>query len=128
MQLGYEIQDSIVGSFPDLNPHSQNLSLDCEYTRSPSWWCASLLNKQMFPWLWDLDVEEIRAKQMEREWNWELLVRQMSQVEIHEPGNELINLPLQLKNRRRIWRLLEEAKVGDVAEVHNKRVRASVRS
>jgi hypothetical protein len=71
---------------------------------------------------WDLDVNVIRIKEQARNWNWELLVRKLSQLKIHEPGDTSLELPLQLKNRRRIWRLLEEARVGDYAEWQNKNV------
>ena len=43
------------------------------------------------------------------EWNWELLVRQLAQITLYEPGQVLKDLPLGLRNRRRIWRL-----VGDI--------------
>ena len=43
------------------------------------------------------------------EWNWELLVRQLAQGNLYEPGKVLKDLPLGLRNRRRIWRL-----VGDI--------------
>jgi hypothetical protein len=95
--------------------NAQNLDLDCEYTYSPSWWCSALCNKQVFPWLWDLDVSVVHAKQQAGQWNWELLVRQLSQLKIHEPADATIKLPLQLRNRRRIWRLLEEARINDIA-------------
>ena len=33
---------------------------------------------------------------------------------IHEPDDASLNLPLEPKSRRRIWRLLEETRVNDV--------------
>ena len=57
----------------------------------------------------------ILEKQRAGNWNWELLVRKLSIKTIHEPDDKSIDLPLQLRNRRRIWRLLEEARIHDVA-------------
>ena len=82
---------------------------------SQDWWYDALASKKLFPWLWDLDVEAIRKKRQDGSWDWELLGRQLSQVKIHQPSDETLRLPLGLRNRRRIWRLLEEARVDDVA-------------
>lgn len=86
-----------------------------EYATRQDWYCEALVNQQIFPWLWDLDSNAVREKQHAGHWNWELLVRQVSLKQIHEPDDISIDLPLQLRNRRRIWRLLEEAKIQDVA-------------
>ena len=48
-------------------------------------------------------------------WDWRELIQRLANPLIHEPGDTSIDLPLGLKNRRRIWRLLEEARVHDVA-------------
>lgn len=106
----------------ELNRYFQDLDLNCDYEHNPSWWCSSILSKRALPWLWDLDVNVVRTKEQEGNWNWELLVRKLTQLEIHEPGDTSLELPLQLKNRRRIWRLLEEARVGDYAEWQNKNI------
>jgi hypothetical protein len=45
---------------------------------------------------------------------WELLVRTLAQVRVFEPGNPLQHAPFRLRNRRRIWRLLEEDKDEDI--------------
>ncbi|KAI0528247.1 hypothetical protein F5B22DRAFT_641220 [Xylaria bambusicola] len=42
-------------------------------------WCDALVNKQLFPWLWDLDTEVVRKKQQESNWDWESLVRKLVQ-------------------------------------------------
>lgn len=80
----------------------------------------------MFPWLWDLDINMVRKKQHDGHWNWELLVRQLSLKKIHEPDDRSIKLPLQLRNRRRIWRLFEEARVHDVAGLQEELMAARV--
>jgi hypothetical protein len=112
-----EIQDSAAKkSTPGAYHNLQNADLNCDYALSKDWWCEALVNKEMFPWLWDLDVSVVREKQRAGHWNWELLARQLSQTKIHEPGDTSLRLPLPLRNRRRIWRLLEEARVDDVSE------------
>jgi hypothetical protein len=93
----------------------QNAELICDYTHDQDWWCEALVNKEMFPWLWDIDTHVIRERQQTGHWNRELLARQLSQTKIHEPRDITLELPLQLRNRRRIWRLLEEGRVDDVA-------------
>lgn len=115
-----EIQDSAAQeaaqeSAPAAYHILQNLDLNCDYLRSQDWWLEALVNKEMFPWLWDLDVSVVRERQRAGRWNWELLARQLSQTKIHEPNDTSLRLPLPLRNRRRIWRLLEEARVDDIA-------------
>jgi len=87
----------------------------CDYTHTPHWWCVALVNKEMFPWLCDIDTDMIRKKQQTGNWNWELLSRQLSQTKIHDPCDTTLKLPLRLRNRRRIWRTLEEGRIDDVA-------------
>lgn len=97
----------------------------------------------LLPWLWDLDIDLIEAKDAEassngKEWNWELLTRQLSQgvdfgilPDIAPDMNPDADwtestmtcngyhdffsnrVPVGLHNRRRIWQLLEEMFVGD---------------
>lgn len=56
------------------------------------------------------DVEED-----ENLWDWELLVRQLARHDSFDFGGILECLPRALLNRRRIWRLLDEARKGDVS-------------
>ncbi|KAI0802905.1 hypothetical protein GGR55DRAFT_402847 [Xylaria sp. FL0064] len=78
--------------------------------------CEALANNQLFPWLWDLDTRLVRRKQQDASWDWDRLVRKLSQVKIHESHDATLSLPLGLKNRRRIWRCLEDARLDDVAK------------
>lgn len=73
-----------------------------------------LVNPRTLPWLWDLDVGYIRDKQLSARWVWEVLVRSISQPDIHMPSNDSLHIPISLRNRRRIWRILEEARVNDL--------------
>lgn len=97
-----------------------------QFASHQDWCCEALVNQQMFPWLWDIDTNAVRKKQNAGRWNWELLVRQLSLKKIHEPHDTSIKLPLQLRNRRRIWRLLEEARVHDVAGLEEKLMAAMI--
>ena len=95
-----------------LHPFS-NPPLSCNFLISPSYWRQALINGVILPWLWDLDLRVVMRKEAELqggdEWNWELLVRQLAQGDLYEPRKVLEDLPLGLRNRRRIWRL-----VGDI--------------
>ncbi|KAF6784880.1 hypothetical protein CSOJ01_15684 [Colletotrichum sojae] len=94
-------------------------------------------SKGLLPWLWDIDPSLIDVKDAETcpggseyEWDWELLVRQLSRGVDYgaRPGlpdhvepdyictgysTDLAHVPAGLHNRRRVWQLLEEMFVGD---------------
>lgn len=101
----------------------QPLSFECTratgqtsaaFGQSQVQWCDRLTSKEHFPWLWDLDKSQIQEKSRSGNWDWELLVGKLSQVRIHQLDDTSMNLPLGLRNRRRIWRSIEEARFGDV--------------
>ena len=95
----------------------RDADMKCDQELSQAWWCDALASERVFPWLWDLDMEKIRERQRAGNWNWELLVRELSQVKIHEPHDTTLTIPRNLRNRRRIWRILEEARIDDVARL-----------
>jgi hypothetical protein len=84
------------------------------------------------PYLWDLDAQKFREKlatKTEYGWDMELLIRQISQIGFAEycggsiklgpgqykkrfPGGDV---PQGLRNRYRIWKLVEDMKVDDAA-------------
>ncbi|KAI0965056.1 hypothetical protein F4678DRAFT_454043 [Xylaria arbuscula] len=101
---------------PVTNSDSQHTREFSSKANSQDEWCSALANNQVFAWLWDLDAELIRKKQQDASWDWELLVRKLSDFKIHESHNTTLNLHLGLRNRRRIWRCLEDARVDDVAK------------
>ncbi|KAF2243545.1 hypothetical protein BU26DRAFT_609563 [Trematosphaeria pertusa] len=74
------------------------------------------ISPSTFPWLWDLDMDLMREKRKSGDWDWEGLARQLSLSAICESGDARLDLPLQLRNRCRIWRLLEKARVDDIAK------------
>ena len=96
---------------PSQLPQPENLSLECTAQSSSSAWREALMRCYL-PWLWDLEPIAIAHKEAskpaEQEWNWELLVRQLAQVDLHQPRAVLENLPMGLRNRKRIWRLAED--------------------
>ena len=96
---------------PSQLPQPRNLSLECTGQNSSSAWREGLLRGYL-PWLWDLEpaafAQKEASKPLGQRWNWELLVRQLSQVEIHESRAVLEDFPIGLRNRRRIWRLVED--------------------
>lgn len=101
---------------PEVYYNLQNANTECGYRHSQDWWCDALVGGTNLPWLWDLEIDLVRAKQHAGRWNWELLTRQLSQIHICEPDDTSLSLPVSLRNRRRIWRLLEEARVDDIAK------------
>ncbi|KAK8076298.1 hypothetical protein PG994_003570 [Apiospora phragmitis] len=113
-----EMANLTEGILQDLQPEASERpkeigTTEDEIAYGQDWWCESLAKQQRLPWLWDLDSELVREKQRNGNWDWELLVRKLSKPEIHEPSDTTLNLPVGLRNRRRIWRCLEEARVGD---------------
>ncbi|KAK6835713.1 hypothetical protein RU639_001826 [Aspergillus parasiticus] len=122
--LPTEIQDMIYNNLhPFINPEPT-----CTRYLPSSLWRDMLFNRHILPWLWDLDISALRSYpatpdagnvltyEAEDVWDWERLVRTLAQVEMFEPGNPLQHAPLRLRNRRRIWRLLEEAEDEDIEE------------
>ena len=92
-------------------PLATQLSLISNTPSSLGGW-RELLSQGRLPWLWDLDPDAIARKETlkppNQEWDWELLVRQLAQVNILEPRAILKHLPMGLRNRRRIWRIIED--------------------
>ena len=91
----------------------------CTVQSSPSAW-REALSQGYFSWLWDLDPRAIAQKEESKppaqEWNWELLVRQLAQVNIHEPKAVLEDFSMGLRNRRRVWRIVEDILSEQVIE------------
>ncbi|KAK7216747.1 hypothetical protein V2G26_004750 [Clonostachys chloroleuca] len=90
---------------------SEETSADLE---DRDWWFNELITKKELPWLWDLDEDAARKKQRTGDWNWELLVKKLSRTDIYRPEDETLRLPLGLRNRRRIWKCIEDARLGDI--------------
>ncbi|KAI0836853.1 hypothetical protein F5Y06DRAFT_272434 [Hypoxylon sp. FL0890] len=90
----------------------------------PQWvWREVLLAGRCLPFLRDFDVSVVKSfcSQWDRdrrdcEPNWELLVRKLSQEAwgIFDAEKSCLKVPNGLRNRRRIWKLVEEMYVGDL--------------
>lgn len=132
-QLPIELHEEI---YCNLHPFV-NVPLECTRQLSADDWRTFLFRGNLFPWLWDLDSSVLQssprinseefhnggphdmppAYYADGYWDWEQLVRQLAQVDAFESGRSMERAPpLELRNRRRIWRLLDEARVDDVQE------------
>lgn len=95
--------------------------LACTRTVPPEIWRYMLFHRRLLPWLWDLDPtttfphegSDPLPDENGSLWDWEQLVRTLAQVKVFEPGNPMSKAPLKLRNRRRIWRILEKADFHD---------------
>ncbi|KAI0382558.1 hypothetical protein F5Y04DRAFT_252906 [Hypomontagnella monticulosa] len=93
----------------------------------PQWvWRELLLDGTCLPFLWDLDIAVVKdfCARWDRdhkgeEPNWELLVRKLSQQAwcVWDAESSSLRVPNGLRNRRRIWKLVEEMYVGDFISV-----------
>lgn len=76
----------------------------------------ALITGNAVPWLWDMNQDMCMVKHHFRksgeskndEWDWELLVRQLSQVNVFDFGQAMHDAPKGLRNRRRIWNCCRE--------------------
>ncbi|KAI0106366.1 hypothetical protein F4776DRAFT_646302 [Hypoxylon sp. NC0597] len=93
----------------------------------PQWvWREILLGGRCLPFLRDLDINVAKdfCSRWDREHshcepNWELLVRKLSQEAwgIYDAEKSMLKVPNGLRNRRRIWKLVEEMYVGDLVPI-----------
>ena len=113
-----------------------NLGLECTYIVPPASWRDLLFRGTALPWLWDLDREclskpaslsiDFASLSIDRRslgsesWDWELLVRQLGQANSFNKGQIMYGALPGLRNRRRIWRLLSEMRLGDMYDLRTK--------
>jgi hypothetical protein len=142
-RLPIEIQQQI---YQYLHPF-ENPPTECTRHLAPSTWKDLLLHGKLLPWLWDLEEPEVtvtgrdtltgsiqdlsinkqavqadmgQSSSIELDedlWDWERLVRQLARYDSFEFGGVLECLPGALLNRRRIWRLLDEARQDDTSSM-----------
>ena len=86
----------------------------------PRFWRECLVSKYCLPWLWDLDRNMCEQKDQQQpgngafRWDWEGLIRTLAQQAVFEKDGPMSNgVPLGLRNRRRIWRIMRELKVPE---------------
>jgi len=77
---------------------------------------CELFSPQAIPWLWDIDMRMVEDKARSGEWGWHQLARRLAAVTrgTEHPKNHTMQLPAGLRNRRRIWPILEEARMNVV--------------
>ena len=113
-RLPVELVHLILNEF--LHP-SRHLPLECTRVIPPSFWRDALVVGRAVPWLWDIDMATCYQKDRQspgsdsEEWDWELLVRTLSQKDvldnIYKPENPMYGAPRGLLKRRCIWRNVE---------------------
>lgn len=112
----------------ELSPF-ENPSLECSRILTSYDWLHALFDEHepIIPWLWDLDKDgdiiprvwdramieclekgEIFVRPEVLEWDWEKLVRQLAQTTVMCLGGLMDDAPLGIRNRRRIWMMLNE--------------------
>ncbi|KAI0467190.1 hypothetical protein F4859DRAFT_279079 [Xylaria cf. heliscus] len=133
-RLPQELVDRIIEC---LEPFEEDKGPSLQVTRilPPRVWKQILFSGHLIPWLWDLDNEEVTRYRIrefyhsnigaaigdqekganvfnEDLWDWELLCRQLAQFNVLEAGGILNGRSMKLWNRRRIWKLLDAARLG----------------
>lgn len=111
--LPQELQDRILDETCPLS----EAALPCTRLIAPWVWRQRLTSGVMLPFLWDIDKSVIESAATERpDADWERLVRQLAQLNAFQDDGEFGEAPTGLRNRRRIWRVLESMYAGDVGE------------
>ncbi|ORY55514.1 uncharacterized protein BCR38DRAFT_125512 [Pseudomassariella vexata] len=88
-----------------------------------TWWRDQLLGGFIIPWLWDLNKDELEKShpalfdpETEQDWDWERLVRELSRNKAFTAQGLLGSLEIKQKNglmnRRRLWKLLRNTRLG----------------
>ena len=84
----------------------------------PQFWFDCLTSGQSLPWLWDLDRDMCERMYHSSPpngaagWDWERLIRTLAQQDFFEQGGIIeYDVPLGLRNRRRIWKFTSEMRV-----------------
>ncbi|RYP77633.1 hypothetical protein DL771_001001 [Monosporascus sp. 5C6A] len=130
--LPQELQDHVISYLETAEP----LPSRCTRLLPQEHWKHMLVSGRHLPFLWDLDIAAVERYCASADDNagtapdWELLVRSLSQRLVRrgvQEGGVSIGpeancysrggFPNRLRNRRRIWQLVEEMFVGDVLPV-----------
>ncbi|THZ89287.1 hypothetical protein D6C84_00199 [Aureobasidium pullulans] len=110
-----DLTDSILKNLHPVEQHEDDSARS--HDQSQDQWCDALVQSAGLPWLYDLNTAIIRSKQRSGQWDWKALVVKLRNPGIHLPGDPSLQLPPSLRNRRRIWRILELARVNDIAKI-----------
>jgi hypothetical protein len=64
----------------------------------------------LIPYLWDLDAEICQEKYLEAEWDWKALASLLCRKdEVMKAEGRMAGAPIGLRNRCRIWKVIEGA-------------------
>jgi hypothetical protein len=123
----YKLPNELILLIYEYLVQDQEWPLECTRILGPRFWKA-LFNKDnpCMGWLWDLDFDLVRRTDPDLRMDWELLFRQLSQgpkmpdcFGEHSDSDYktfqgvLAHVPPGLEGRRRVWRLVEEMRIGD---------------
>ncbi|GAB1730330.1 hypothetical protein NU195Hw_g8561t1 [Hortaea werneckii] len=111
VSLPQELQDYII----DFIAPGADVGIHCNRILSSETWRSMLIDGRLTPWLWEIDPSKLPDAESV---DYEAMVRQLSQADIleadlHESTGYILG-SAGLWNRRRIWRVLETMRAGDL--------------
>ncbi|KAI7089858.1 hypothetical protein KC356_g2016 [Hortaea werneckii] len=111
VSLPQELQDYIL----DFIAPGADVGIHCNRILSSGTWRSLLIEGRLTPWLWEIDPSKLPDAESV---DYEAMVRQLSQADIleadlHEATGYILG-SAGLWNRRRIWRVLESMRAGDL--------------
>ena len=97
----------------DIDFAMQSTSPQPSYTYHPTVYLRAMHQfSPVLPWLFDLNRSACLRKEAEkpdgREWDWERLLRRLTQDDIYQNPVCVEGIPPGLQNRRRIWKMVED--------------------
>ncbi|KAK6332976.1 hypothetical protein TWF718_010803 [Orbilia javanica] len=75
---------------------------------TPRFWRTKLLRGEAVPWLWDLDIRQVEVFDVAHDWSG--LIRELKRPDLYNDNR----LPIGLRNRIRIFRIIEEIRLRRV--------------
>ncbi|KAI1774550.1 hypothetical protein F4818DRAFT_452091 [Hypoxylon cercidicola] len=100
--------------------HLDGSQMECTRILPPSWWKKRLFNGSLIPWLFDLHLDRTDAilrhvfgphVDVDNDFDWELLCRKLATPDVFGEYGIFAGAKY-LMNRRRIWTLLANARLG----------------
>lgn len=106
VSLPQELQDHIL----DFIVPGTDVGIYCNRILSSDTWRSMLVEGRLTPWLWEIDPSKLPDAESV---DYEAMVRQLSQADIIKHTRPILGSE-GLLNRRRIWRVLESMRAGDL--------------
>ncbi|GAB1736599.1 hypothetical protein NU219Hw_g8226t1 [Hortaea werneckii] len=107
VSLPQELQDYIL----DFIAPGADFGVHCNRILSSDTWRSILIQGRLTPWLWEVDPSKLPDAASV---DYEAMVRQLSQADIIKDTRRVLESE-GLWNRRRIWRVLESMRAGDLS-------------